>query len=301
MFAAPFQLPCTLFASAHSHRSSLTNNRRVLRAEMPSFALQGSGHASQAVQRKYSIPNSSGEILAGILEDSGSTDTVVLCHGFRSSKDSSTLTSIATRLINIGCSTFRFDFSGNGESDGEFQYGNYLKEVEDLRSVICHLIAKGHNVKALIGHSKGGNVVLLYSSKYGNIGTVVNLSGRFNLERGIRERLGERAIEIIEDQGFLEVKDRSGNVKYIVTKESLRERLDTDMKSAALAIPQNIQILTVHGSKDQIVDVEDAKEFDKYIKNHKLEIVEGGDHGFTEHREDLQVVIDFVRECIQQS
>ena len=41
------------------------------------------------------------------------------------------------------------------ESDGEFEFGNYWKEVEDLRSVILYLKAQGHKVKAILGHSKG--------------------------------------------------------------------------------------------------------------------------------------------------
>lgn len=43
------------------------------------------------------------------------------------------------------------------ESEGEFQYGNYWKEVEDLRSVILFLTSQGHKVKAIVGHSKGGS------------------------------------------------------------------------------------------------------------------------------------------------
>ena len=41
------------------------------------------------------------------------------------------------------------------ESEGEFRYGNYWEDVEDLRSVICYLKSVGHNVNILVGHSRG--------------------------------------------------------------------------------------------------------------------------------------------------
>jgi len=56
-------------------------------------------------------------------------------------------------------------------------------------------------------------------------------------------------------------------------------------------------VLTVHGSKDQVVPVTDALEFDKIIINHKLCIIEGADHEFTMHQAELgSVVLDFIRE-----
>lgn len=39
-------------------------------------------------------------------------------------------------LIELGFSIYRFDFIGNGESNGEFVYGNYWCEVEDIWLVV---------------------------------------------------------------------------------------------------------------------------------------------------------------------
>lgn len=53
--------------------------------------------------------------------------------------------------------------------------------------------------------------MLLYASKYHDVHTVVNLSGRYNLEKGIAERLGEDFLEIIKKDGFIDVKNTAGN------------------------------------------------------------------------------------------
>jgi len=47
----------------------------------------------------------------------------------------------------------------------------------------------------------GGNVVLLYAAKYNDVQTVVNISGRFFLDRGIEFRLGKDYFKRIKDNG----------------------------------------------------------------------------------------------------
>ncbi|PKU88025.1 hypothetical protein MA16_Dca007967 [Dendrobium catenatum] len=121
----------------------------------------------------------------------------------------------------------------------------------------------------------GGNVVLLYASMHNDVPVIINLSGRFALERGIDGRLGKEFMQRIKKDGFIDVKDRTGKVEFRVTEESLMDRLTTDMRAACHAIDKECRVLTIHGSADEIVPSEDAFEFDKLIPNHKLHIIEG--------------------------
>lgn len=111
----------------------------------------------------------------------------------------------------------------------------------------------------------GGNVVLLYASRYHDVRTVINVSGRYDLKRGIAERMGEDFMERLKEKGYLDVKDKKGNFtnffntvlfffwilvspsflnltftvensSYRVTEESMMERLSTDMHAACLKI-----------------------------------------------------------------
>ncbi|KAG7024347.1 hypothetical protein SDJN02_13161, partial [Cucurbita argyrosperma subsp. argyrosperma] len=249
-----------------------------------------------AQQHRVVIQNSHGEKLVGILHDTGSSELVIVCHGFQSSKDRIPMVNLATALEKEGMSVFRFDFAGNGESEGSFQYGNYRREADDLRAVVQHFHGKEHTVNAIIGHSKGGNVVLLYASKYRDIHTVVNVSGRFNLERGIEGRLGKDFLQRIKQKGFIDVKNRRGKIEYRVTEESLMDRLTTEVHAACSAIQRDCRVLTVHGSMDKIVPAEDAVEFSKSIANHVLCIMEGADHEYTAHQDELaSVVVNFVK------
>lgn len=59
----------------------------------------------------------------------------------------------------------------------------------------------------------GGNVVLFYASKYHDIHTLVNISGRYYPSKGIAERLGEDFMQRAKGEGFIDVKDKNGNAK----------------------------------------------------------------------------------------
>ncbi|XP_058758262.1 uncharacterized protein LOC131631485 [Vicia villosa] len=250
--------------------------------------------------QKIIIPNKQGEKLVGTLHESGTTtDIVILCHGFRCSKDNNLILNLAVALENAQISSFRFDFSGNGESEGSFQYGNYWTEVEDLHAVAEHFRESNRIIRAIVGHSKGGDVVLLHASKYHDIRTVVNISGRYDLKVGIEERLGKDYLERIRKEGFIDVKKRSGSFDYRVTKESLMDRLGTIMHEACLQIDKECRVLTIHGSLDEIIPVQDAHEFGKIIPNHKLHIIEGADHSYTNHQDELSsVIMSFIKEIV---
>ncbi|KAL0337280.1 UNVERIFIED_CONTAM: hypothetical protein Scaly_2003100 [Sesamum calycinum] len=197
------------------------------------------------MQQKITIQNKRGEKLVGILHETGSANLVVLCHGFRSSKDDNIMVNLAAALETEGISVFRFDFSGNGESEGSFQFGNYISETEDLRSVVEYFRGINRLTVAVLGHSKG--------------------------EGG-----------------------------YQVTEESMMERLNTNMHEACLSIDKRCRVLTVHGTADEVIPVEDAREFAKIIPNHKLQIVEGANHGYSSHQDELaSAILPFVKACMQ--
>ncbi|KAL8243052.1 hypothetical protein R6Q59_013354 [Mikania micrantha] len=247
-------------------------------------------------QQKTFIRNDHGEKLVGILHETGSTDIVILCHGFQSTKESNTMVNLASALHNEGITAFRFDFAGNGESEGSFQYGNYYREADDLHSVIQHFHGKNRVTRAILGHSKGGNVVLLYASKYHDVHHVINVSGRYKTKGGVEERLGKGYLQKVKENGYIDVKSKAGEVLYRVTEESLMGRLNTNMHEACLQIDKDCNVLTVHGSIDAIVQVEEALEFAKVIPNHKLHIIDGANHGFSKHQDELiSIVLSFIK------
>ncbi|XP_076952443.1 putative uncharacterized protein YDL057W [Bidens hawaiensis] len=249
-------------------------------------------------EQSVMIENSYNEKLVGILQETGSKEVVVVCHGYRSCKDRIPMVNLAAAFAIEGITAFRFDFAGNGESEGSFQYGNYYREVNDLRAVVQYFEHEKRSVAAIIGHSKGRNVVVSYASKFNDVHNVVNISGRFNLKRGIEGRLGKDYMLRIKKHGFIDVANRKGEIHMSrVIEESLMDHLTTTNTSAACQlIPQNWRVLSIHGSVDKIVPMEDAMEFAKHILNLELHIVNGNDHKYTFHQNELaSIVLDFVK------
>ncbi|KAL6851667.1 hypothetical protein ACP4OV_020231 [Aristida adscensionis] len=247
-------------------------------------------------EQRIVISNKHGEKLVGLLHQTSSKKLVILCHGIQATKEDSILVDLAAAITREGINAFRFDFSGNGESEGEYLYGNYKKEAADLRSVVSYFSKQNYVIIALVGHSKGGNAVLLYASMYHDVPMVVNISARFALERGIEERLGKDFVQRIEKDGYIDVRNRKGEFKYRVTKASLDDRLSTDILSSSRAISKDCRVLTIHGSRDEIIPVEDARMFAANIPSHELRIVEGADHRYTGREQELtSLVLGFIR------
>ncbi|KAK6147706.1 hypothetical protein DH2020_018618 [Rehmannia glutinosa] len=72
------------------------------------------------------------------------------------------------------------------------------------------------------------------------------------------------------------------------------------MRDAAKLSKHMYRVLTVHGSEDEIIPVEDALEFAKIIPNYQLQIIEGADHRYSSHQDELaSVVLRFIKECLQ--
>lgn len=61
--------------------------------------------------------------------------------------------------------------------------------------------------------------------------------------------------------------------------QSMAERLGLDMGAAASKISIS-EVLTIHGTADTTIPVEDAHSFAKAIATHTLSLVDGADHNF---------------------
>ncbi|KAG4956870.1 hypothetical protein JHK85_043250 [Glycine max] len=121
------------------------------------------------------------------------------------------------------------------------------------------------------------DVVLLFASKYSDIKTIVNLSEHYDMKAGIGEPFGKDYLERIRKDGFIDVKKRRSD--HIVYD----------------------RVFTIHGSSDEIIPVEDAFEFAKIISNHKLHVIEGANHIFSNHQGDLSsVVVNCIEETLHQ-
>ena len=83
---------------------------------------------------KVEFQGSQGENLSGLLEvpDNIPVAYVLFAHCFTCGKDIAAASRIARELVALGFAVLRFDFTGIGNSDGDFANTNFSSNVEDL-------------------------------------------------------------------------------------------------------------------------------------------------------------------------
>lgn len=91
---------------------------------------------------------------------------VVCCHGLYSTRESKKYVEMAQRLVEAGLSCVRFDFSGCGESTGDFSY-DLDERVSDLAQVMEYVTGRFKGGRyALLGSSFGGMTALRYAAHH---------------------------------------------------------------------------------------------------------------------------------------
>ena len=113
---------------------------------------------------KFEFDNARGETLAGLLElpEEGSTILAygLFAHCFTCGKDIAAASRISRALAARGIAVLRFDFTGLGNSDGDFANTNFSSNVADLLAAAQALEAEYQAPQILLGHSLGGAAVL---------------------------------------------------------------------------------------------------------------------------------------------
>eukprot|EP00742_Colponemidia_sp_Colp-10_P009088 GILJ01009886.1.p1 GENE.GILJ01009886.1~~GILJ01009886.1.p1 ORF type:complete len:260 (-),score=26.99 GILJ01009886.1:246-1025(-) len=226
------------------------------------------------------IRNAVGERLATNLwrHPSDISNIIIICHGLLTTKDRGFLPDLSKAL---SCSTLRFDFSGNGESEGEWEFGSMRKQTDDLRSVVVALRQSGWHIAAIVGHSMGADISLLYAAEHDDVPLVVNVSGRFDLTRGIREKYSDELMQKLETEGqFVSPFGPIKGKKYVITKASVEERINTRMD--VISNIDRTYILTIHGTEDEVIPVGDAYEIDARLRKglHCMVILPDPNHAY---------------------
>src|SRR2546422_6486383 len=104
------------------------------------------------MEEALTFTDPAGHKVAGILATSEEkTDRIaVLCHGFLSNKNSKTNQALTALLPPQGIGTFRFDFFGQGESEGPFEQITVSLAVWQALAGLDLMRSKGYRKVALV-------------------------------------------------------------------------------------------------------------------------------------------------------
>jgi alpha/beta superfamily hydrolase len=116
---------------------------------------------------RVEFPGAHGYPLAARLEMPTGTPSAfaLFTHCFTCSKDYKAVVRISRELARSGIAVCRFDFTGLGESGGDFAETNFSSNLEDLVAAADYLRREHRAPQLLIGHSLGGAAILAAAPK----------------------------------------------------------------------------------------------------------------------------------------
>lgn len=226
---------------------------------------------------KITIKNSKGQNLYATMhcsEVEKPKKAVIVCHGFISNRVGKWKRGLCTKLAAKGFLAIRFDFTGNGESEGGIQEGTYSQEIDDLRKFIHYVQQQGCERIGVIGHSMGGAVAMLATEKEKHINAIATLGAPSGL-------VGRPYNE------FLKYAERP-------VPEKLPESFFNDIKKYSIQQAVKgikVPLLVMHGDQDRVVPHEESHNLIKWANCPKQHIImKGCSHNFRPASEANQVV-----------
>jgi len=128
-------------------------------------------------RKSLQFPNQYGQLLAASLDkpDGDVHAYALLAHCFTCNKSLRAAGHITKGLLAQGIAVFRFDFTGLGESEGDFSNTNFTSNVQDLLSAAHFMAHEGYAPNIIVGHSLGGTAVLKAAALMESVQAVVTI------------------------------------------------------------------------------------------------------------------------------
>ncbi|MCO4755177.1 MAG: alpha/beta hydrolase [Bacteriovoracaceae bacterium] len=246
--------------------------------------------------KQFNFNNSNGETLSGRLElPVGSPRAfAIFAHCFTCSKDIFAASRIPKALSEHGIAVLRFDFTGLGNSEGDFSNTNFSSNVDDLKSAYLSMKENGMTPTILIGHSLGGAAVLKLSTEVEQIKAVVTIGAPSDTKHV--SHLFKHEIPNILENGEAEVQLAG---RAFTIKKSFIE--DINMHNILGLLPSvKKAFLVMHSPVDKTVSIDHAAEIYKALKHPKSFIsLDKADHLVTKAK-DARYLANMIATWVDQ-
>lgn len=237
------------------------------------------------------FPGANGTMLAARMEspDTDPAAYALFAHCFTCSKDLKSAGWISRALVENGVAVLRFDFTGIGESEGDFADTDFSSNLDDLVAAADFLRREREAPRLLVGHSLGGAAVLAAAHRIPESRAVATIGAPSDTEH-LRDTLIRLAPDL-EARGEAEV-DLGGAQRFRVRRQLLDD-LSEDHLQEALA---NLRkpLLIFHSPVDELVGVDHARRIFLAARHPKSYLSLGmADHLLTDQR-DARYVADML-------
>lgn len=197
----------------------------------------------------------------------------LFAHCFTCAKDLKAVVNVSRALTQARIAVLRFDFTGLGQSGGEFADTTFSSNVEDLVQAARFLEEQYEAPQLLVGHSLGGAAVLHAAHHLPSVRAVATIGAPCNPAH-VLELLTESMDEIRESgEATVTLAGRPFRIKREFLDDLEGDRMDKAVDTLGRAL------LIMHSPVDQTVGIENAQHL--YLKaRHPKSFVslDGADH-----------------------
>jgi putative redox protein len=208
----------------------------------------------------------------------------LFAHCFTCTKNIKAIGNISRALNREGVAVMRFDFTGLGESEGEFADTNFTSNVDDL-IIAAEFMAENYGApKILIGHSLGGAAVLQAAAKIPTAAAVITIAAPADPSH-VTHALGESK-ELIERQGEANV--RLEGRTFRIKKQFLDDLASVNMQKTIRNLKR--PLLVLHSPTDDTVGIDNAAKIFQAARHPKSFIsLDQADHLLMNRQDSLYV------------
>ena len=236
---------------------------------------------------KLQFDNKSGQRLSAKLElplEQKPLAFALFAHCFTCNKNLTAVTNISRALTASGVAVLRFDFTGLGESEGEFSDTNFSSNVEDLVQGANYLAEHYQPPQIIIGHSLGGAAVLQAAAQLTFVRAVVTVGAPSNPPHV--QHLLKNNLEEIRESGEATV--LLAGRPFKIKKQFLDDLEDSNMQGIIKNLGKALLIL--HSPQDNMVSIDNAAEIYQAAKHPKSFVsLDGADHLLTNKEDSMYV------------
>ena len=226
--------------------------------------------------QKVTFTNTAGQELSGRLElpaDRHPHNFALFAHCFTCNKNLGAVRNISKALVNNGFGVLRFDFTGLGESEGDFADTNFSGNVNDLVCAAQWLETNHKAPSLLVGHSLGGAAVIFAAAEIKAVKALATIGAPSH----------PKHVQHLLKSGLEEIRSTGQAVVNLSGRDfTIKKQFIDDLESRSL--PETARklrkpVLILHAPQDETVSIKNAEEIYHAAYHPKSFVsLDGADH-----------------------